>query len=106
MAEPLYELTKKTASWNWSDECDVAFCCLINKLIREPVLSSSRIWDNNFVVEAGASISAVAVVLSLKEMIDWTSAPYRVLFVFINITLLASWKRGQSSRRAGSGAYT
>ena len=67
MAEPLYELTKKNASWNWSDECDVAFCCLRNKLVREPVLLAFPDWNKNFVVEADASSSAVAAVLSQRD---------------------------------------
>ena len=59
MAEPLYELTKKNASWNWSEKCDMAFCGLRNKLVREPVLLAFPNWNKSFVVEADASISAV-----------------------------------------------
>ena len=67
MAEPLYELTKKNASWNWSGKCDMSFCGLRNKLVREPVLLAFPNWNKSFVVEADASISAVAAVLSAKD---------------------------------------
>ena len=67
VAEPLYQLTKKGAPWDWSRDSEAAFDCLRNKLVKEPVLLTFPDWSKDFVVETDASTNAVAAVLSQRD---------------------------------------
>ena len=67
LAAPLYELTRKGASWIWNSECEDAFDSLRYKLVQEPILLAFPDWRNKFVIEADASTTAVAAVLSQRN---------------------------------------
>ena len=67
IASPLYALTKKGASWNWTDECKEAFNELRDKLTNEPVTLAFPDWNKELYVETDASGSGVAAVLSQKD---------------------------------------
>ena len=67
VAEPLYQLTKKGVTWNWSQESEEAFNCLRDKLISEPVLLSFPNWNRSFTVETDASRTGIAAVLSQRD---------------------------------------
>ena len=67
IASPLYELTRKGADWVWSRNCAQAFDSLRNKLIKEPVMLAFPDWERNFTIEADASATGVAAVLSQRD---------------------------------------
>ncbi|KAI6650043.1 Transposon Ty3-G Gag-Pol polyprotein [Oopsacas minuta] len=67
LATPLYELTRKGANWVWSNKCENAFDSLRHKLIQEPILLAFPAWKEKFVIEADASTTAVAAVLSQRN---------------------------------------
>ena len=67
LASPLYELTRKGAGWVWSNKCENAFDSLRHKLVQEPILLAFPDWKKKFVIEADASTTAVAAVLSQRN---------------------------------------
>ena len=67
IAAPLYKLTKKGVRWSWSEECEYAFRELREKLIKEPIILAFPAWSDAFYIEADASASGVAAVLSQKD---------------------------------------
>ena len=55
IAEPLYQLTKKGALCEWSQERETAFKTLREKLVKEPVMLRFPNWSRNFTVETDTS---------------------------------------------------
>ena len=79
IAEPLYQLTKKEALWEWSQERETAFKTLREKLVKEPVMLRFPNWSRNFTVETDASCSGVAGLLSQR---DGTNGEFRPIDYF------------------------
>ena len=67
IASPLYELTRKGAAWRWSKECAQAFDALRFKLVIEPVMLAFPDWGRSFTIEADASSTGIAAVLSQRD---------------------------------------
>lgn len=63
MAEPLYQLLKKDATWSWSPSCQASFESLKNAMAKRTKLMFPR-WDAPFYVEVDASKSGIGGVLS------------------------------------------
>ena len=64
VAEPLYGLLKKGRRWQWDKGCQLAFDHLRTCLVREPISLSHPDWKGEFYIEADASSTGVAAVLS------------------------------------------
>ena len=64
IAEPLYRLLKKGQRWSWDEECQTAFEELRARLTNEPVTLAHPAWNSEFFVEADASLTGIAAVLS------------------------------------------
>ena len=67
IAEPLYNLLRKGKHWSWDERCHAAFDELRTRLIREPVCLSHPDWKGEFHIEADASSTGVAAVLSQMD---------------------------------------
>ena len=68
IAAPLNALTKKSVSFNWSEECQVAFDKLKDLLCSAPVLAYPMFGpQQQFIVETDASILGLGAVLSQKQ---------------------------------------
>ena len=63
IAQPLYNITKKGASFYWTAECETAFDYLKSCLITAPVLAYPD-FNRNFVLETDASIVGLGAILS------------------------------------------
>ena len=63
LAQPLYALTRKDASYHWTAECEPAFNYLKSCLITAPVLVYPD-FDRDFVLETDASILGLGAILS------------------------------------------
>ena len=66
-ASPLYELTKKSSRWKWTESCESAFNDLRKALVVHPLLLAHPDWEKEFVIEADASATAVAAILSQRD---------------------------------------
>ena len=67
IAQPLYSLLSKGKAWEWNQGCQQAFDKLRTRLISEPVILSHPNWSDDFHVEADASGTGVAAVLSQRD---------------------------------------
>ena len=64
-AAPLHALTKKDVPFNWTPQCDEAFCKLKDILITAPVLAYPHFGsDKEFILETDASGLGLGAVLS------------------------------------------
>ena len=63
IAAPLYNLLKTGVKLVWSNECELAFASLKNKLITAPILRFPD-FDRKFIVQCDASGIAVGAILS------------------------------------------
>ena len=66
IASPLHSLTRKSAEFQWTDECQSAFDHLKDKLTTAPILAYPN-FDLPFVLETDASIQGLGAVLSQKQ---------------------------------------
>ena len=64
IGQPLYSLLRKGKVWNWDAACQKAFEELRTRLVREPVSLAHPKWNKEFYVEADASSTGVAAILS------------------------------------------
>ena len=68
IAAPLHALTKKDVPFEWTSECETAFCKLKELLVTAPVLSYPRFGhDREFILETDASGIGLGAVLSQKQ---------------------------------------
>ncbi|CAC5397703.1 unnamed protein product [Mytilus coruscus] len=51
----LFELTKPSVTWIWSEECDMAFHTLTDKLVTSPILSNPDVNGGEFILDTDAS---------------------------------------------------
>ena len=63
LALPLHSLTRKSAEFQWTDECQVAFDLLKDKLTTTPILAFPN-FDLPFMLETGTYIQGLGAVLS------------------------------------------
>ena len=63
IAPPLHALTRKGASFSWSEDCEHAFQELKRRLCESPILAYPA-FDKQFVLETDASIKGIGAVLS------------------------------------------
>jgi hypothetical protein len=63
IARPLNDLTKKLRIWEWTPECELAFCTLKQRCITQPVLRTPD-WNRQFILDSDASGYALGVVIS------------------------------------------
>ena len=66
ISEPLRELTRKNATYEWTPACEIAMTQLKEKLTTAPVLAFPAV-DRDFTVETDASISGIGAVLSQRQ---------------------------------------
>ena len=66
ISEPLWELTRKNATYEWTPACEIAMTQLKEKLTTVPVLAFPA-FDRDFTVETDASISGIGAVLSQRH---------------------------------------
>ena len=66
ISEPLRELTRKNATFQWTPACGAAMTLLKEKLTTAPVLAFPA-FDRDFTVETDASISGIGAVLSQRQ---------------------------------------
>ena len=64
VAEPLYQLLKWGVQWSWDERCQRAFDELRMRLTKEPVCLLHPNWRGELYIEADASSTGVAAVLS------------------------------------------
>ena len=68
IASPLRALTKKNATFQWTDECQTAFGCLKCMLTTAPILAYPKFGpDAEFVLETDASGAGLGAVLSQQQ---------------------------------------
>ena len=68
VAAPLHALTKKSVSFAWTEECQLAFDRLKVLLCSAPILAYPLFGpDQQFIVETDASLLGVGAVLSQKQ---------------------------------------
>ena len=68
IAAPLHRLTKKDVRFEWSEECETAFCRLKSLLTEAPVLVYPRFGEGeHFLLETDASGVGLGAVLSQKQ---------------------------------------
>ena len=68
VAAPLHRLTKKDEKFEWSEECETAFCRLKSLLTEAPVLVYPRFGEGEqFLLETDASGIGLGAVLSQKQ---------------------------------------
>ncbi len=65
-AKILHALTRKTATFKWSEECQTAFETLRQRLVEAPVLAYPT-CDNSYVLETDASIQGLGAILSQAQ---------------------------------------
>ena len=63
VARPLHRLTERTAAFNWTDECQVAFEELSQRLTSAPVLAYPD-FSKPFILDTDASETGIGAVLS------------------------------------------
>ena len=66
IARPLHALTRKGASFSWSEGCEHAFQELKRRLCESPILAYPA-FDKQFVLETDASIKGIGAVLSQTQ---------------------------------------
>ena len=66
VAQPLHALTRKGALFDWSPECEAAFCSLKRLLISAPILCYPN-FDKDFRLETDASVKGLGAVLSQQQ---------------------------------------
>ena len=66
VAQPLHALTWKSALFDWSPECEAAFCSLKRLLISVPI-SCYPNFDTAFRLEMDASVKGLRAVLSQQQ---------------------------------------
>ena len=66
IASPLHSLTKKNAEFVWSEECQLVFDSLKQKLTTAPVLVYPN-FNQSFVLETDTSIKGLGTVLSQRQ---------------------------------------
>ncbi len=76
VASPLHALTRKGAEFEWTNECEVSFQALKEKLTSAPVLAYPS-FERSFVLETDASIAGIGAVLSQPQD-DGLSASRRI----------------------------
>ena len=64
VAEPLYQLLKRGVQWSWDEGCQRAFDELRMRLAKEPICLLHPNWRDELYIEADASSTGVAAVLS------------------------------------------
>ena len=74
-ANPLYVLTRKGVDWGWSRQCTQAYDTLRYKLITEPVMLALTDWGKSFTIEADASSTGIAAVLSQRDELNGRLRP-------------------------------
>ena len=68
IAAPLHALTKKDVPFNWTPQCDEAFCKLKDLLVTAPVLAYPHFGsDKEFILETDASGLGLGAVLSQQQ---------------------------------------
>ena len=68
VAAPLHRLTKKDVKFEWSEECETAFCRLKSLLTEAPVLAYPRFGgEERFLLETDASGVGLGAVLSQSQ---------------------------------------
>ena len=65
-AQPLYQLTCKSATFSWTEACHTAFEDLKTRLTEAPVLAYPS-FDRDFILETDASIKGLGAVLSQRK---------------------------------------
>ena len=63
IASPLYRLTMKKSSYNWTDECQKSFDLLKQKLVQPPILQYPN-YELPFLMKCDASFETLGAVLS------------------------------------------
>jgi predicted aspartyl protease len=63
IASPLHKLTEKSKTFEWSDECEVAFNTLKTKLCEAPILAYPN-FEHDFILDTDASNFGLGGVLS------------------------------------------
>ena len=100
IASPLYELTRKGADWIWSRKCAQAFDSLRSKLVKEPVMLAFPDWGRSLTIEADASSTGIAAVLSQRDT-DQVENYVRVISFLLHsvrpkgIILRVNWRHGR-----------
>ena len=69
IAQPLHALTRKGATYNWSESCQAAFDELRRRLTEAPILVHPS-FDREFTLETDASIQGLGAVLSQRQEED------------------------------------
>ena len=64
IAKSLHALTSKHSEWKWTDECEIAFKSLKEKLISAPILGYPDANCGSFVLDTDASNESIGAVLS------------------------------------------
>ena len=68
IASPLTALTQKNVIFEWSDECELAFQCLKQKLVEAPVLAYPTQESNSkYILDTDASLVGIGGVLSQTQ---------------------------------------
>ena len=102
MAEPLYSLLRKGNKWEWDERCQQAFDELRSRLIREPVVLAHPNWEHDFYVEADASATGVAAVLS---QLDEATGKFRPI-QFVSSALTPAQRNCCAGQLEAWGAFT
>ncbi len=63
VASPLYKLTRKNLTFEWSEECDKAFNKLKKLLTSAPVLDYPKFDGRGFIMATDASYSGLGAVI-------------------------------------------
>jgi hypothetical protein len=66
VARPLFDLTRKTSPWNWSQACDHAFATLQRTMTTSPVLALPD-YDRAFTLVTDASDYATGAILEQND---------------------------------------
>ena len=66
IAQPLHDLTRKAAVFEWTPQCQAAFDTLRLKLVEAPLLAYPD-FEKDFVLETDASVKGLGAVLSQKQ---------------------------------------
>ena len=69
---------EKTKSWQWTEQCEVAFSSFKGKLLLPPILSFSQ-FDRTFVMDTDASQEGISAVLAHEGNEQVIAYAYRVL---------------------------
>ena len=64
IAKPLYDLTRPSVPWIWTEPCEKAFLSLKGNLTSEPILAFPDVNGSEFILDTDASSYAIGGVLS------------------------------------------